>query len=422
MTDISGFGSRAQVAVLVRRMEDALDNRDGVSGNEADRAGSSNSLSLFDRQPILNRIKSAFEPGLSARDENARLSEFIRSREQAWGQGVSELTADAIPDHDRFRAEKAIALVRFGRTPKDVSEGFVRAAGTVNGETIAPREIFWQRWKPVGTPSGTVVVVAPGFLQTGRNFYEQVNLLNREGHDVVVMDQQWAGYSSGNRGGIDRGFGISRDVAAVTAFANDVAEREYKDSPHRVVIAGTSMGGGAGALGAITLNDAGRIQLEGLQMPKGVSAVLQAPYFDKTPGVLNGVLAALGRVPGLKQLELPSLGLPTLSYDPSTQSKLADHAVGEALVARAQAFNASDADLQVIRGTIESGHVPQGRIHFLHGRNDPLASPQAAQEIADALGPSATIDIIPTNNHVFDENAQEQRYLLDAVRKVTEGA
>src|SRR5438270_201561 len=80
--------------------------------------------------------------------------------------------------------------------------------------------------------------------------------LNRRGVDVILMDQQWAGYTKGGSpGGIDRAFGISRDVAAVTAFAAQVAERDYRNHPGRqVVVTGVSMGGGPGVVGALALN------------------------------------------------------------------------------------------------------------------------------------------------------------------------
>ena len=66
---------------------------------------------------------------------------------------------------------------------------------------------------------------------------------------------------------------------------------------------------------------------------EGVSGVLQAPYFDKTPSFLNKALAFLGRVPLLKHLPLPAIGLPMLAKDADINVKLAQHANAESLVA-----------------------------------------------------------------------------------------
>ena len=73
--------------------------------------------------------------------------------------------------------------------------------------------MFIQNFKPIGTPSGKTIVMSPGFLESGRNDVEQAQLLNKAGHEVVVLDHQWAGLSSGNNhGGIDRGRGVATDT------------------------------------------------------------------------------------------------------------------------------------------------------------------------------------------------------------------
>jgi pimeloyl-ACP methyl ester carboxylesterase len=418
MRDISRFGNRSQLGSTLRNVADARGNKDGIPSNEASPAGSLTDVSLADRQPLLNTLGTARSVGVFEKDAQQQLSAFVDAHERAWGQKVTQLDASTIPDFTRFKGEKAAALVRFGRTPSEVTEGFYKAEGSVDGQRIAPRNLFWQHWAPVGKPSGLSVLVLPGFLQSGRSFYEQVDLLTRQGHDVYVMDQQWAGNSSGKAGGIDRGFGITRDVAAMTAFVADRANKKDPAKPHRIVLAGTSMGGGAGATGAIILNEAGKVQLKGLQMPMGVSAVLQSPYFAKTKTVTNTVLSALGRVPLLKSLPLPALGLPTLSRDPAVQAKFAGHVASEKLVARAQAFNASDKDLARIRQLIDEGHTPQGRIYVVHGDHDPLANPEATAEVVRAMGSHAKLRLVSSPNHIFEENPAEQRFLLDGLRWV----
>jgi pimeloyl-ACP methyl ester carboxylesterase len=400
VTNPTNFGSRANVSALVGAMKDALGNKDGIFGNEGQAKGSLADSGFVDGQPALARLDAFLAPGLSTRDEVAALTRFVTEKERAWGEPTTTLSPDTIQEFGRFKAEKAAALTRFDRKPGDVVDAFVSARGSVDGQAIAPREVFTQHWKPVGTANGTTVVMSPGFLQTGRNFYEQIDTLNRQGYDVVVMDHQWAGWGSGVQGGIDRGYGIARDLAAVTAHAQGVA----KDN--QVVLLGTSMGAGAGVLGAVTLNDAGKIKLDGAQMPKGVSGVLQAPYFAKTPSLLNKGLALVGRVPLLKDIPLPAIGLPKLAEDKDINVKLGQHANAESLVARAQAFNASDADLARVKAMLEAGQRPAGKLYFVHGDGDFLADTDSAKGIAGLLGDRAKFDTLKTRNHVMEEGKE----------------
>jgi len=408
---IPDIGSRAQVGALHAAMEDALGNKDGIFGNEDQPKGSLDRSSFFDRQPALSRAKTIAETGLSKQDELDRLGRFVTAQEQRWGKPATNLESQQVEDFERFRTEKAIALTRFGRTPDEVLDVIVPAKGSVDGKAIAPRDVFTQLWKPIGEPSGKVLVLSPGFLQTGRNFFEQIDLLNRQGHEVLVMDHQWAGYTSGPKGGIDRGFGVARDVAAVAAYAQQRAQEAYPDKSPEVVLVGTSMGAGAGVFGALVMNDAGKLTLEGPQMPKGLSAVLQAPYFDKTPTLVNKGLSLLGRVPFLKDLPLPSLGLPILAADPDINQKLAQHANAEGLVARASAFQASDADLSRMRELLAAGERPEGRVFFLHADDDPLASLEAAKEMAGHLGERATLLEPKSGNHVMEEGKERDLLL-----------
>jgi alpha-beta hydrolase superfamily lysophospholipase len=416
----SRYGTRAQTAALVRTIEDARGNKDGIAGNEHLPAGSTRGLGASAKQPLLHRFHSTFETGLSTRDEERRISTFVSGQEAAWGRKVTDLPPSAMPDFERFRAEKAAALTRFDRHPGDVTEGFVTASGTVDGQRIASREVFWQRWKPIGPPSGKVVVLSPGFQETGRNFHEQIQLLNRQGHDVVVMDHQWAGYTRGNPGGLDRGYGVARDVAAVSAFASEMLKKEYAGRPGaEVILMGNSMGAGPGVLGALTLNDAGKIRLDGPQMPKGLSAILQAPFIQMTPSVLNQGVATAGKVPVLNQVALPSTGLPVLTHDEAASAKFALHATRENVVAQTSAMNAATADLGRVRDLIARGQGPTGRVYIIHGDKDPLADPSGSREVARALGGRAQLQVIQSNNHILEESAREQRHILEGMRWLT---
>ena len=413
--DSPSFSHRGQIAALTRSVADATGNRDGIHDNETLAAGHLPQGRPSSRQPLLHRLTSHFAPGLSTRDERAQLSTFVAEREASWGAPTSTLTAADVPWFEAFRTEKAAALVRFDRHPGEVTEGYVRAAGSVDGQPIEPRDVFWQRWAPTAPPTGKVVVVSPGFQETGRNFLEQVQLLNAEGHEVVVMDHQWAGYTRGQRGAIDRGYGVARDVAAVAACAQTLVEAQgHADG--EVVLFGNSMGAGPGVLGALALNDSGRLQLEGPQMPRGLNAVLQAPFLELNRSVVNRGLSALSEVPLLRDVALPSSGLPVLTRDPVAATKLAQHVVLEGVVARPQAMGAANADLTDLWKAIGEGKGPTGRVAIIHGDGDPLADVEGSRELARELGASANLIELENDSHVLSEEAGTQARVLDALR------
>lgn len=409
------FGTRAQVTTLLARVADAtVGNKDGIVGNEAAAAGTP---AKGVTNPLLFSLQQSLSAGWSKRDENEKLSAFLAAAETGFGAPVTSLPRPAHIDEtswNAFRLDKAISLVRFGLTPADVSERVVRASGSVMGQAIADRDVFAQRFAPNaadGSVSGKTVVVSPGFLETGRNYHEQAMLLSRQGHEVVILDHQWAGLSSGPKGGIDRGFGIARDVAAVAA---DAAQRA---PGNEILLLGTSMGGGAGAMSALTLNDHDQIKLNGPPMPKAMNAVLQAPFFARSKSVTNATLAVLGKVPGLNQVPLPGIGLPILSGDQATLRKLAAHATTEQITGRAQAFHASTEDLAAVHTLLKTGKRPEGRVYVLHAERDTLADFETSKAWTALLGDRGHFaPIIGSTSHVFEETAGEQELVLDAMK------
>src|SRR5689334_14661787 len=114
----SRYGTHAQTGALIRGMEDALGNKDGIPGNEKLPAGSTAHHTAIDRNPLVQRARDAFDTGLSTRDEDARLSAFVSGQERHWGGQLTELKPGkqlSGADYQRFLAEKAIALTRFDR-------------------------------------------------------------------------------------------------------------------------------------------------------------------------------------------------------------------------------------------------------------------------------------------------------------------
>lgn len=415
----TSFGTRAQVTTFLDKIADATGNKDGIVGNEDKGANVPKGNSWFDKNPLLFGIKQNLAAGWSKADENAKLAGFLEATEKALGAPVTTLPKPAhVPTEtwNAFQLDKAISLVRFDRKPGDVTEHVVKASGSVDGNAIAPRDVFVQRFAPQGKPSGQTFVISPGFLETGRNYQEQADLLTKQGHAVVVLDHQWAGLSEGKAGGIDRGFGIARDVAAVAAWTHAQFPNE------KITLVGTSMGGGAGATGAALMNDNGLVKLDGPPMPKNLDVILQDPFFARTKTVVNSLLAVVGATPILKDIPLPAIGMPILSGDQATLRKLAAHATTERLSAQGQAFHASTADLARMKELLEGGSLPGGRFHVIHADNDTLADYATTAEWVKLLGPKATLQTIHSTSHVIEENPAERGLLLDAVEAMSKRA
>ena len=392
------YGGRSRVAALNRAMERALGKP------------SASRAPLWVRSdPLLNRLWSFIAPGGRTRELGGRLDGFVAAQERRWNRPVTELAAAALKDYDVFRAQKAGALVRFGRRPDEVTEGFLTADGSVDGQPIAPRRLFWQHWAPVATPSGKLILVSPGFQESGRHFYEQIDALNRAGHEVVAVDQPWTGYSDGAPGGIDRGYGVARDVAAAAAWA---AER-YPG--RRLILMGHSMGAGPGVFGALALGDAGRIALKGAPMPQGLSAVLQAPYFTWTPTWTNRLLDLLSRVPLLRRLALFSMSLPIVTDIQAIKLKLAELALQEDVRAQPASFRAALADIKAFLALAKSGATPRGRVVLIQSAADPLAYHAASREALAPLGARARVRLMPAPTHTLDDSTEHLGFVLEAV-------
>jgi pimeloyl-ACP methyl ester carboxylesterase len=408
-TSADTYGGRAQIAAVTEQVSGTI----GAAASRIPLLGT-----FASTQPLLDKISLWFAPGLSTKDDVKRLSDYTNDRERAWGRPVTDLAPDALPDMGLFRAEKAAALTRFGRTPSDVTEGFLDAKGSVNGQAIAERQIFWQRWKPIGNPNGKVVVVSPGFQETSAEFLEQANSLNKLGYDVILMDHQWAGHTTGGEpGGIDRGFGVARDVAAVAAEAARIADRDHADvAGHGVILMGNSMGAGPGVLGALALNDAGLIDLQGPKMPRGLDAVLEAPFLQLTPSLVNDAVAIGAHIPLLNGIAMPSAGVPVLSHDSVANAKFANHAATNDVRAQLGAMTAANTDLKFIRGLVDDGRGPTGRLYVIHADQDPLADPAGSRWLVSRLGERGKLDLISANDHVLEESPAEQNHIVDGMK------
>jgi alpha-beta hydrolase superfamily lysophospholipase len=264
-------------------------------------------------------------------------------------------------------------------------------------------------------------VISPGFQETGRNFYEQISKFNKTGNDVIVMDHQWAGQTNGGEpGGLDRGFGVARDVAAMAAFAAGISEKEYGNIPgHEVILFGNSMGAGPGVLGAMVLNDNGKIKLEGSQMPVGLKAILQAPFLATSSNIVNSAITLFSKVPFASTLQLYSTGLPILTYNKVAAQKGTQVLLLEDVRAQLQTMSAASQDINFVLNMIKDGQKPKGRIAIVHGDKDPLAEPEKSNWLAKQLGTNqVSLNIISSTNHVLEQSPAEQNYAISALSRL----
>lgn len=418
-TSMSEWGGVAQIAATYQELLDIKGNKDGIWENEDKASGTVTGIgTTLPFKPWFERKEQSLKAILTSKNVISEISNFVDSQEKLWGRKTSNIGSSEIQEYKLFNAQKAIYLSRMNRNPKDVTEGFIKASGTVNDISIDDRNIFWQRFKPLSSPNGKVVLISPGFQETGRNFYEQINKLNKEGYDVITMDHQWAGYTKGGQaGGLDRGFGASRDVAVMASFASEISDKDYSSyKNHEAILFGNSMGAGPGVLGAITLNDNGKIKLNGKQMPIGMKALLQSPYLATTESVINSAITVFSKVPFAKSLQLYSSGLPILTHDKVAAQKGTQVALLEDIRAQLKTMSSGAKDINYILDMIKSGEKPKGSIVIVHGKNDPLASSEKSSWLNTQMQGRARVQIINSDNHVFEQSPTEQNYAISAIK------
>ena len=132
-------------------------------------------------------------------------------------------------------------------------------------------------------------------------------------------------------------------------------------------------------------------------------------------------VAFLGRIPGLRHMPLPALGLPLLSDDAATNVKLAGHAAAEDLRGRPQAFRAALRDIGEIMRMIANSGAPAGRGYVIHSARDHLGDAQTMLKTVaqmQAKSGAVLLDLLPGRDHVFEEMAGKQRRILKGVKFV----
>ena len=347
--------------------------------------------------------RKAFRRGAS--HWHSRLSAFRAECEGNWGEAVTEVASGLLRHGELFSVRKALALKELGRTPGQVTEGFITATGTVDGNRIEPREIFYQRFRPTASPLRRMLVVSPPFGITGRNYFMAASRLNELGYDVLLMDHQWAGQTSGTQGRLDRGFGVARDVAAVAAYASRAVQKEYGEAPDAgVTLIGKNLGGSAGVLGALLYNDQDLLRLDGRPMPKGLDAVLVSPWFGQENSFRNRVRKVVSRVPVFNQLAVPGES-PGVRLDTPRDLK-----------SRFTAMRSALPDIRLLTERIEAGQTSTGKIYVIHSASHPYINPEKSAWLVSRYGERGTLRMVDTRHIASSSGKYLTGYVIDGVK------
>lgn len=379
------WGSRLEVTSLARSLEELYVRKFPVA------ASGGSVLSLGKARAEYERARS-------------RLAAFRVECESQWGQAVTAVELSRFRHGELFASNKVITLKRLARTPAEVTEGFLTASGSVDGYRIEPRELFWQRFRPAGKALGHVLVISPPFGRTGRDYYESAQRFNELGYDVLLMDHQWAGHSEGREGHLDSGFGVARDVAAVAEFAHRIVEREYFNlDGSGVTLLGKNLGASAGVLGALTLNDLGRLRLDGRPMPRGLNAVLVSPWLGAGKSWQNGVRKLASRIPLVNQLAVPGESPGVMLDSPRD------------LRSRFRAMERAMPDITRLANLITQGQRSEGRIYVIHSRTHPYIDPVRSAWLVSRYAERGTLRMV---DHRFLESRDSKslnRFVLEGI-------
>jgi len=364
--DLDGWGHRALLGATMRALEDLLGNRDGLWSNEHRSAGQLPDRAM--KSPVGEALCQAWSTGLHTSDERATLQAFADLARQRWDGSLTALDIDALPQGRLFAVHKVISMVRNARRPQTVQDTFVRAEGPVDGVELPPNEAFVQCYSPTVRATGDTVVVVPGHAVSGAANAELVKAMCARGHGVVVMALPWQGPL---RRPISRGFVLMRDVAAVIAAVQ-------AHTSGRIVVHGSSVGGGVGALGAILLGAAGAISLD----DDRVDLALSSPWLgsgwcfaDVVPDVTLG--SARTRRPDIALL---TRGAPLAAVRATQLAVLEDIQLPVDLEVRLES------DLERVLTLVADGVRPSGRLCVVHAVDDPFAEVELVRHLSAALG------------------------------------
>lgn len=421
--------SRAQKAAV----KQADGNQNGVLFDEGERGPPK-----WARNVVVQYGQAAASVGLSRRDEEVLITDLLGALETKWGAPVTDLPLDAIPKRGvEMAIRKASMLVRMGLEPHRVEDFVLDVSGRLGASRARDQRIFGQHFRAdPEAASGKVVVLTPGFQETGRSFEKQVGEMLGRGYDVVTFDAPWAGHSDGAEGTFDSIEALGRNVNAVCAYAESrrLALHGGRDDSE-LVLMGNSMGGLA-ALCAKAMSDAGEAKLDRVQvkadagdvravptrMPGGVKLLLQAPFLGLSDGLLNDALAFVGKLPAINRIGLPSNGVaPKITSDRHVALVNAQATLLEHLQARPEAMAKGIDGGKRVKAFVQAQGL-EGDVAIYHQRGDTLANHDDSAALARTLRerPGGHVELVsaPGVDHVVQNDPDVYRDPIDLLDRL----
>ncbi|MER5891373.1 alpha/beta hydrolase [Streptomyces sp. NPDC001941] len=236
---------------------------------------------------------------------------------------------------------------------------------------------------PLGTPSGTTVVLSHGWAAGRRVWGTVSDRLIRAGHRVVLYDQRGHGASTLGR----EPFGIARLGADLGAVLDHV------DAPDAVVV-----GHSGGGFAALSYASSGARQLSGLVL------LGTAAHDQETP---DSEVKMMGSPVFSWAVRRPALGRKLLGQmvgkgiDPQLREVNRQLFAAASPQVRADAFRSSRG--MDLREAIASVHV---RAVVLAGAADKVIAPALGRVVAEAL-PKARFEELPGAGHMLPLEAPE---------------
>ncbi len=253
--------------------------------------------------PVLEDVRTALAEIPAFTDEVQAIRTIVALWEKHSKQPLLDPTVKPkIRTPELFSAFKLCQMIQHNRTVNQLSEGFSTAeAVQLGGRQIEARNVFYQRWSPLGLFENETVLIVPGEQETGRSVSAMAAYLSGKGYFVVVIDHQAAGQTGRGDGTIDSGMGLARDIAAVAHHALRFPTVKFS-------LVGSGMCGAA-TFALMVLKKTDQLPKE-LDFPKPQRVVLLAPFFDMAPGALNRVIKFVSKIPFLNRISMPNLGIP----------------------------------------------------------------------------------------------------------------
>ncbi len=250
--------------------------------------------------------------------------------------------------------------------------------------------------------TGKVVVLAPDFPEQAYTLKDLTHALVSLGHDVITVDQTWAGAKHGHQH-IDSGYGLARDIAAVAVLAQGIKGRDYREkSEAEVILVGHGIAASAGVLGALVLGASGKINLDGRNMAAGSRGILVSPTFSLHHGFAHRLFDGLG-----------VLNSPWRSGSPTGD--------GEDFGRMPKAFERIRSDLLEMLSLIdEQGMAEQlgsieKPIEFIHAQHDPVADFSHSQSVATSLGTAAHFRAVHSHRHALLKMPATVELIADSI-------